>query len=279
MPARAYRRRFACFLSASVPPNANAPPSVGRRRSEDALSCIPNETRHAARSNSGLVKPGGSPLRPDLASSHTFARTSAARVARGSGARGGARTWGAARVVRSHASRVERRRLGDSRETENEENEKDEDVEKQTRLVRSGRPRARGRASEGRVSGARGAGRARTRLLTVRQASAREERNRLLSAHGDRRGRGRDPSVAYALRRFAPVRVHEPRSQARGVPLAPRATRSIAVLASARRFRQHDMAGVSVHRAVHRVHGDARRETGRARVLRRTRQERLDFRA
>ena len=118
------------------------------------------------------------------------------------------------------------------------------------------------------------AGGARTRLLTVGQAGAREERDRLFAAHGDRRGRGRDPSVAHALRRFSPVRVHEARSQASGVTLASRATLGVAVLAPARLLRESDAAGAAVHRAIHRVHGDARRETGRARVGRRTTHER-----
>ena len=65
MPAFAYRRRLASrdvvFFCVSK---------------ESMLSWIPNETKHAARSNSGLVNPGGSPLRPDLARSHTVANTS-----------------------------------------------------------------------------------------------------------------------------------------------------------------------------------------------------------
>ena len=67
MPAFAYRRRLASrdvvFFGTAV-------------SKESLLSWIPNETKHAARSNSGLVNPGGSPLRPDLARSHTVANTS-----------------------------------------------------------------------------------------------------------------------------------------------------------------------------------------------------------
>jgi hypothetical protein len=77
MPARAYPKRFAIFLSAAVPFGGGAPFEALRGFSDATFSWIPKETRHAARSNSGLVKPWGSPLRPDLASSHTVAKTSA----------------------------------------------------------------------------------------------------------------------------------------------------------------------------------------------------------